>query len=84
MFVSQRQLAFPMVLPPQVPADRLKLLRDAFTAMGDDKAFQKAVSKGGDEESRLMSGADAAAFVGKTFGELPPALLQRIASFGIR
>ncbi len=37
VFLSQRQLGYPVVLPPGVPADRVKILQDAFMAMGQDQ-----------------------------------------------
>ena len=34
-----------MVLPPGVPADRVKIWRDAFAAMTKDEAFNKEAEK---------------------------------------
>ncbi|HWG05558.1 MAG TPA: tripartite tricarboxylate transporter substrate-binding protein, partial [Beijerinckiaceae bacterium] len=84
IFVSQRQLAFPIVLPPDVPADRLAALRDAFVAMGQDVEFKEDQMRDGSPEPKLMAGADAAHFVDQTFGALPPTLARRINSFGFR
>src|SRR5262245_21227784 len=84
IFVSQRQLAFPLVLPPEVPADRLAALRDAFMAMGRDPVFKEELMRDGSLEPKLMSGEDAASFVSKTFGSLPPALAERINSLRLR
>ena len=84
IFVSQRQLAFPMVLPPDVPSDRLAALRDAFVAMGLDKEFAQDQMRDGSAELKMMAGADAARFVDRTFGSLPSKLAQRINSFGLK
>lgn len=84
LFVSQRQLAFPMVLPPETPPDRVAALRRAFVDMGNDPAFQEESLKSGFGKARLTSGDDTTAFVSKTFGSIPPALLERIKGLGIQ
>jgi tripartite-type tricarboxylate transporter receptor subunit TctC len=40
-----QNLARSVVLPPNVPADRVKIWRDAFAAMTKDEAFQKEADK---------------------------------------
>jgi hypothetical protein len=84
LFVSQRQLAFPMVLPPEAPHDRVAALRKAFVDMGNDAAFQEESVKAGFGKARLTSGDDTTAFVNKTFGSIPPAVLERIKGLGIQ
>jgi tripartite-type tricarboxylate transporter receptor subunit TctC len=81
IFTSQRQLAFPVVLPPEVSADRVQVLREAFVKMGNDPEFRADMAKIG-AETDLMSGADAAAFINRTFANLPPELSARINAFG--
>ena len=52
-----QNLARSVVLPPGVPADRVKILRDAFAAMTKDEQFQKEADKLGLEVD-LIRGED--------------------------
>jgi tripartite-type tricarboxylate transporter receptor subunit TctC len=52
-----QNLARSVVLPPRVPADRVKILRDAFAAMTKDQQFQKEAEKMGLEVD-LIRGED--------------------------
>jgi tripartite-type tricarboxylate transporter receptor subunit TctC len=52
-----QNLARSVVLPPGVPADRVKILRDAFAAMTKDEAFLKEAAKLGLEVD-LIRGED--------------------------
>ncbi len=52
-----QNLARSIVLPPGVPADRVKILRDAFAAMTKDEQFQKEAEKLGLEVD-LIRGED--------------------------
>jgi tripartite-type tricarboxylate transporter receptor subunit TctC len=52
-----QNLARSVVLPPGVPADRVKILRDAFAAMTKDELFQKEADKLG-LEIDLIRGED--------------------------
>ena len=81
IFTSPRKLAYPLVLPPDVPADRVAVLREAFTAMSRDPEFLSDMQKAG-MEGELTSGREVGDFVIKTFGSLPASLAQRISAFG--
>jgi tripartite-type tricarboxylate transporter receptor subunit TctC len=52
-----QNLARSVVLPPAVPADRVKILRDAFAAMTKDEQFLKEAEKQG-MEVELIRGED--------------------------
>jgi len=52
-----QNLARSIILPPGVPADRVKILRDAFAAMTKDEQFQKEAEKLG-LEVELIRGED--------------------------
>jgi tripartite-type tricarboxylate transporter receptor subunit TctC len=52
-----QSLARSVVLPPGVPADRVKILRDAFAAMIKDVQFLKEAEKQG-MEVELIRGED--------------------------
>jgi len=39
LYFTQKTVARPLVAPPDVPADRLAILRKALMALGDDKEF---------------------------------------------
>lgn len=52
-----QNIARSVILPPGVPADRVKILRDAFAAMTKDEQFQKEAAKQG-LEVELIRGED--------------------------
>ena len=60
-----QNLARSVVLPPGVPADRLKIWRDAFAAMTKDEAFNKEAEKLG-LEVELIRGEDMNRDIGGT------------------
>lgn len=45
LYFAQKQAARPVVAPPDVPADRLQALRDAFMAMAKDPEFLQDAAK---------------------------------------
>ena len=45
LFLGQRLVARPVVAPPNLPADRLAILRDAFIAMGKNPEFNADAKK---------------------------------------
>ncbi|MGE5539147.1 MAG: Bug family tripartite tricarboxylate transporter substrate binding protein [Gemmatimonas sp.] len=45
LFYLQQTVARPVLAPPDVPADRLAVLRSAFMAMAQDEAFHKDAAK---------------------------------------
>jgi tripartite-type tricarboxylate transporter receptor subunit TctC len=65
----------PYALPPDVPADRLKILRDAFMATHQDPAFM-AEAKKVDLELSPRSGEDIDGLLADV-GKLPPGIVQR-------
>lgn len=75
--VSTRQLAFPMILPPDVPADRVTLLRSAFMKLASDPEFKAEMDKVGIEYD-FMSGEAAQEFVRKTVASLTPQMAERL------
>ena len=83
IFTSQRQLAFPLVIPPETPADRVKTLREAFMKTATDPDYIAEMQKIGGEVD-FTSGEQATEFVQKTFGEISPMIVARINTFGIR
>ncbi len=83
IFTSQRQLAFPLVIPPETPADRVKVLREAFMKVAGDPDYIAEMDKL-KAEVDFTSGEQATEFVQKTFGTLSPQLAARINTFGIR
>jgi tripartite-type tricarboxylate transporter receptor subunit TctC len=44
-FLVQRELAYPLVMPPDVPADRVAALRTAFMALSTDAEFKEDATK---------------------------------------
>jgi tripartite-type tricarboxylate transporter receptor subunit TctC len=56
----------PYAAPPEIPADRLKALRDAFAATVKDKAFQADVEKAG-LDLNLRTGEQVQALIHKAY-----------------
>jgi tripartite-type tricarboxylate transporter receptor subunit TctC len=77
VFLSQRQLAFPVVMPPEVPQDRVELVRNAFMAMGRDPLFKEDMDKG-KMSYDLTSGADAEAFIKSMLASLTPDVVKQV------
>jgi tripartite-type tricarboxylate transporter receptor subunit TctC len=75
--VSPRQLAYPLILPPDVPADRVAFMRDAFMRVADLAEFKAEMDKSG-IEYEFMRGEDAAAFVARLVGSFTPEVAQRL------
>ena len=78
VFVSPRQVAYPVVLPPDVPPQRVKAIRDAFLAMGSDPEFKADLKKSG-AEFDVIPGEEVEALVART-AALPAPLLTRMRS----
>lgn len=75
LHLAEAELGRPFLLPPGVPADRVKLLRDAFMAMAKDKEFLEMAKK---------LGIDIAPVDGVTMEQIlariyssPPELVER-------
>ena len=66
----------PYLAPPDLPADRLKSLQDAFMATMEDPAFL-AQAKKRDLEIQPMTGPDVKAFITKTY-QTPKAIVDRV------
>ena len=57
LYFTQKTVARPMITPPDVPADRLALLRKAFMALGQDKDFLEDAARS-KVDIGLLSGED--------------------------
>ena len=74
LIVSRQTMARPYVVPPGVPAERVRALRAAFDATMKDPAFL-ADAKKQDLEVRPVSGADADALIKDVYAT-PPAIVK--------
>jgi tripartite-type tricarboxylate transporter receptor subunit TctC len=75
-FAADSVLAWPLVAPPDIPAERLSDLRSAFNAMMQDpQLLADAVSQGLDVDP--VSGAEIAELVDRLYGT-PPAVLDLV------
>jgi tripartite-type tricarboxylate transporter receptor subunit TctC len=70
---SDTVLAWPLLAPPEVPAERVRELRTAFLAMVKDDEFLADIAKM-NFDLEPMSGEDLQAFIAK---ERPAALIER-------
>jgi tripartite-type tricarboxylate transporter receptor subunit TctC len=76
VLLSPDDLGRPFFGPPGIPADRVKLLRDAFAKiMNDPDVVSEAQKKGLDPN--LVSGGDLEGLVKELIG-LPPEVIQRM------
>lgn len=67
----------PYFAPPDIPADRLVILRRAFDATMKDPEFLADITKQGGEIDSPMTGEELAQFVGEE-SRTPPAVLESI------
>jgi len=79
LIVSRQVMARPYVVPPGVPAERLKALQRAFSATMADPAFL-ADARRQELEVRPVSGAEAAALLNDAY-TTPPALVRQAIDF---
>jgi tripartite-type tricarboxylate transporter receptor subunit TctC len=78
LILSINDVFRPFVVSKAVPADRLKALRDALTAMGKDKAFLADAEKQNRTIVGAVSGEEAQAIVAGMYAT-PPALIKKAA-----
>jgi hypothetical protein len=76
--LSRETLGRPFLAPPDVPADRGKVLRAAFAATLTDPDFLKEAEKGG-LEIDLVTGEEAEGVI-KTGANTPPEVINRVKS----
>lgn len=76
--VSTRQLAFPMILPGEVPGDRVEFLRARFMRLGtSDREYKAEMEKLG-VDFDFMSGQDAQEFVKRIYASFTPEMARRV------
>lgn len=76
-FSSSIEYGRPLLLPPDVPADRVQILRRAFDATVNDPQFRAEASKLGFDIT-LRTGEELAALV-RSAHETPPEIIERVA-----
>ena len=76
VFLAPRDIAYPVVMPPEVPEARVKLMREAFLAVGKDPAFLEDVKKSGVEVA-MQPASEVLALV-SNIASLPADLSQRV------
>ena len=83
LFFTQKTAARPMLAPPGVPADRMKILRDGFVAMGNDPDFLADAEKT-KLEVGLISGAEVEKAIGLITGAAPEVTARYIKALESR
>jgi tripartite-type tricarboxylate transporter receptor subunit TctC len=73
---SRQEMGRPYVAPPQLPADRVKAMRDAFDATMKDPAFRADADKA-ELEIDSLTGKQVAALVAELY-EVPSATVERV------
>jgi hypothetical protein len=78
LYLSQKDVARPVVAPPGIPADRLEALRDAFMKMAEDPEFRADA-----EKSQQLVNPSPGAEVQQTaamIGQAPDDVMKRLVS----
>ena len=75
--VARQEAAKPYYAPPDVPADRLQILRRAFDAVLMDKGFLDTAAKARLSVNEPMTGQDLTDFVAR-ISKTPPSVVERI------
>ena len=81
LYFTQKTVARPMITPPDVPADRLEILRKAFMALGQDKDFLEDAARS-KVDIGLLSGEDVEKVVKLIAGARPEAVERFTAALG--
>jgi tripartite-type tricarboxylate transporter receptor subunit TctC len=76
-FSSSIELGRPMLLPPEVPPERVQALRRAFDATVNDPQFREEAKRMGFEVT-LRTGEELQALI-QTAKETPPEIIERVA-----
>jgi tripartite-type tricarboxylate transporter receptor subunit TctC len=77
-FATKFKAAYPFVLPPEVPADRVEAIRAAFQATVTDPDFVAAIRKAG-LQLKPVSGAEIERLIQSTY-KTSPQVLDRLRS----
>jgi tripartite-type tricarboxylate transporter receptor subunit TctC len=75
----QDEMGRPIAAPPGIPADRKRILRDAFAKMSRDPAFLAEAKAHGLEVAGPMTGDEVDAMVKKIYAT-PKAVVERVAA----
>ena len=83
LYFTQKTVARPLVAPPNVPADRIAILRNALMELGQDKAFLEDA-----ERSRLVIGLLPGEAVEKVISMIatapPDAVARLVGAMGVQ
>jgi tripartite-type tricarboxylate transporter receptor subunit TctC len=77
LYLTQKQVARPIIAPPGVPAARLAVLRSAFAALAGDRDFLVDAERSGLEVDPIAG--EAVDKVVALIGATPPAIAERYA-----
>jgi tripartite-type tricarboxylate transporter receptor subunit TctC len=69
----------PIAAPPNLPADRLKALRDAFAKMTQDPEYKAEANKRGLDPTGPLNGEEVQALY-KTVYETPQAVIDKVSA----
>jgi tripartite-type tricarboxylate transporter receptor subunit TctC len=75
LILANLEMSRPFVAPPELPPDRLKVLRDAFAATTKDEAFLSAAAKSGREIS-VIGAAEIDTLLAESYA-LPKEIIER-------
>jgi tripartite-type tricarboxylate transporter receptor subunit TctC len=76
LILAEQDFGWPFVMAPDIPADRVQVMRDAFDATMTDPGFRADAQKGGLEISPTR-GIEQAALINRAF-ETPAAIVEQV------
>jgi len=79
LIFARQDMAFPIVAPPGVPAERVEVLRQAFDAVARDPEYLADVRRQ-NLDSHPVKGADIAAMVGRIYASQPAVVARAKAA----
>jgi hypothetical protein len=78
LVTARQEFSKPYIAPPDIPRERLDILRKAFDAMIEDPEFIEESNRAGLLRYGPMTGAELAALTLK-LSRTPPAVVERVA-----
>jgi len=80
LLLTPSRIGLPLMGPPQMPADRLDLLRRSYLEMVADKDFREEAERHGIPIGRAMSGAEIHKLIIEDLSALPQSVVKEYLS----
>ena len=80
LLLAPSRIGLPLMAPPNIPADRLELLRRSYQQMTADKEFRDEAEKRGMPVGRALGGAELHRLVAEHLSSLPEPVVREYLS----